>query len=251
MGQGVSVLLCIYDMPNEFYTFTRASAGYSFDAHRPLDPRLGDQVSAFLQIYKLQNPKATFETAVAAYDLFSWDVVPLLPDISLSQVPHPRVVIVVRAENAKEQAVHMRILLENLPESKKTLEDWFSEIERDKPSRKPARVSQIFNTTVYGGAANLVGTAEDSQVIFDVTTNDLSTLERVLSANSVSRQDITELEVALEEDPPPTSPSRFGPKVSAWLSKMVGKACDGSWGISVGAAGKLLADAITRYYGLQ
>jgi len=116
---------------------------------------------------------------------------------------------------------------------------------------EPTRVSQIFNTTVYGGAANLVGTANESQITFDVTTNDLSSLERVLRANNVSEQDIAELKTALEEDPPATSAGRFGPKVSAWVSRMVGKTCEGGWGIAIGAAGKLLADAISRYYGLQ
>ena len=116
---------------------------------------------------------------------------------------------------------------------------------------EPSRVTQIFNTTVYGGAASLVGTANDSQVSFDVTTNDLSSLESLLRATMVSEEDITELKEALQSDPRPTLPGRFGPKVSAWVSKMFGKACDGSWGIAIGAAGKLLADAISRYYGLQ
>lgn len=114
---------------------------------------------------------------------------------------------------------------------------------------EPAKVTQIFNTTVYGGAANLVGTASESQIIFDVTTNDLSSLERVLRANNVSDQDISELKVALQEDPPAKAEGRFGPRVSTWVSKMVGKACEGGWGISIGAAGKLLAEAISRYYG--
>jgi hypothetical protein len=115
---------------------------------------------------------------------------------------------------------------------------------------KPARVTQIFNTTVYGGAANVVGTATESQITFTVTTNDLPSLEKYLRENDVPDDDITSLKEALREDPP-IKGDRFGPKVSAWVSKMVGKACDGGWGISIGAAGKLLADAISRYYGLQ
>jgi hypothetical protein len=114
-----------------------------------------------------------------------------------------------------------------------------------------AKVTQIFNTTVYGGAANLVGSATESQITFNVTTNDFASLENVLRANSVSEQDITDLKAALEGDPPAKSAGRFGPKVSRWVAKMVGKACDGSWGIAIGAAGKLLAEAISRYYGLQ
>lgn len=249
MKHNETVLLFVRDVPNDFYTFTRLFAGYNFDTHRTMDLWLADGISSFLQVWKLQNPKANVEADARTYSLFSWDVVSLDPNASISEVPNPRIVLAIRAKDAITHAIHLRMLLESVPESKRTLEEWFSEVECDEPPQEPAKVSQTFNTTVYG-AANLVGVVSDSQVTFNVAANELISLKQLLRSNKVSERDITELLTALQEDPRPTSTERFGPNVSSWVSKMIRKSCEGSWGVAIGAAGKLLADAISRYYGL-
>jgi hypothetical protein len=126
------------------------------------------------------------------------------------------------------------------------------ETQKDSTSPSPDvnRVTQIFHTTVYGGAANLVGTASGSLISFNIGTNDFSSLETFLIANRVSPADIAELKTALESDPPPTAPETFGPKVSSWMGTMIEKAASGGWGIGIGAAGNLLSQAIAKYYGL-
>lgn len=126
------------------------------------------------------------------------------------------------------------------------------ETQKDSTSSSPDvnRVTQIFHTTVYGGAANLVGTASGSAISFNVGTKDFSSLERVLLASGVSTNDVGALKTALESDPPPTAPETFGPKVSSWIGQMIGKAAAGGWGIGIGAAGNLLSQAIAKYYGL-
>jgi hypothetical protein len=116
---------------------------------------------------------------------------------------------------------------------------------------EPARVSQIFNTTIYGGAATLVGNTTDSPITVNVVTSDLSSLEHALCQNGVPENDIKDLQAALEDDDRPKLKGRFGPKVSAWISGMIKKAAEGGWGLTVGAAGNLLADAISKYYGLK
>lgn len=112
-----------------------------------------------------------------------------------------------------------------------------------------SRVTQIFNTTVFGGAANLVGTATRSHIEFNIGPKDFPALERILSDNGVSSPEIQELRVAVEAEPEAKSGQEFGPRVSSWIGKMMGKAADGSWKIGVGAAGSLLAQAIAKYYG--
>jgi hypothetical protein len=114
---------------------------------------------------------------------------------------------------------------------------------------EPAKVTQIFYTTVHGGSANIVGAATASPVTFEIGTKDFSALERVLGEKGVPAEDINELKMALDTDPVPLSPEKFGPKVSSWIGKMVTKSATGGWQIAAGAAGKLLADAITKYYG--
>jgi len=113
-----------------------------------------------------------------------------------------------------------------------------------------SKVTQIFNTTVYGGSASLVGTVTDSNVMFEIITGDFETLGQTLRDNGVSEEDIEQLKDALESDEQPTSEGKFGPKVSSWIANMMQKAADGGWALGVGAAGNLLAQVIAKFYGL-
>ena len=112
------------------------------------------------------------------------------------------------------------------------------------------RVTQIFNTTVFGGSANLVGTSNDSSIEFNIGSNDFGAVESVLIQNGVAPADVLELRQALDADPVPLSAENLGPKVSGWIARMVGKAASGGWNISLGAAGNLLAQLVAKYYGL-
>lgn len=111
-------------------------------------------------------------------------------------------------------------------------------------------VTQIFNTTVYGGSANLVGTANASSVEFNIGMKDFVALADALSKSGVLEADISDLQVALREEPEAPTSKNFGPKVSGWIAKMIGSAASGAWGISLGAAGNLLATLIGKYYGI-
>jgi hypothetical protein len=115
---------------------------------------------------------------------------------------------------------------------------------------EPNRVTQIFNTIVYGGSANLVGTSNASSIEFNIGVKDFSALEQILIENGITQDDISELQAALDADPTPSTSGKFGPNVASWIAKMVGKAADGGWNISLGAVGNLLAQAISKYYGL-
>ena len=82
---------------------------------------------------------------------------------------------------------------------------------------EPAKVTQIFYTTVHGGSANIVGAATASPVTFEIGTKDFSALKRVLGEKGVLAEDINELKMALDTDPAPLSPEKFGPKVSSLI----------------------------------
>ncbi len=114
----------------------------------------------------------------------------------------------------------------------------------------PSEVTQIFTTTVYGGTANLVGSAHDSSVLSHVFINDFASLEKVLRENGIKHEDVTALRTAIESDQPPASPQRFGQRVSSWVATMTEKAANGTWQIGLAAAGSLLEKAIAKYYGL-
>jgi len=112
------------------------------------------------------------------------------------------------------------------------------------------RLTQIFNTTVYEGSANVVGAASSSTITFNITPGDWSSLERVLANHGLTEQDLAELRAALEADSAPRDAQTLGPKVSDWIAAMTKKAASGVWKIGLGVAGSLLAQSIAKYYGL-
>lgn len=119
---------------------------------------------------------------------------------------------------------------------------------------KSDRVTQIFHTTVYGGAMNLVGSATNSEIKLEIKQGDLNSLLKTLRESGVPEADLRDLSaIVTTETPPESKPGQqpaFGSKVSAWIGKMVKSAASGGWQVGVGAAGNLLAAAIARYYGL-
>ncbi|MDE0686937.1 MAG: hypothetical protein OXI61_02100 [Candidatus Poribacteria bacterium] len=117
-------------------------------------------------------------------------------------------------------------------------------------SLSPEKITQIFNTTVHSGTANLLGTANNSSVDFNIGLNDFESVRHALKNNNVSEEDIAELKKVLAESERPQSANQFSPKVNSWIAGMVKKTLDGTWNIGVGAAGELLADVISKFYGL-
>jgi len=83
-----------------------------------------------------------------------------------------------------------------------------------------------------------------------INKNDFESLSKCLEGHGVDVKDLEELKMAIETDPAPANSGTFGNKVSAWVGKMMGKASDGTWSISIAAAGNLLSTAISKYYGI-
>ncbi|MFT5719645.1 MAG: hypothetical protein ACI9T7_003860, partial [Oleiphilaceae bacterium] len=43
-------------------------------------------------------------------------------------------------------------------------------------------------------------------------------------------------------------PDQYGPEVKSWFNKMMAKAIDGTWAVSIGAAANLLASGLNKFY---
>ncbi len=119
-----------------------------------------------------------------------------------------------------------------------------------RPTSEVSRVTQIFNTVVHGGSANLVGTAISSTVNVGITAGDFESLARTLRENGLPEDRLSDLRSALQAEPTQSENGKFGPRVSAWISTTMQLAATGAWNIGLGAAGSLLANAISRFYGL-
>lgn len=113
------------------------------------------------------------------------------------------------------------------------------------------KVTTIFNTTILGGAVGALGNVQATNVnATNVNKGDVGSLRTVLSDCGVDSADIDDIQQALTDEATISSDGSFGPKVRAWIGKMIGKAAAGAWNIGVNAAGSLLAGTIRAFYGL-
>lgn len=103
---------------------------------------------------------------------------------------------------------------------------------------------------MQGVAGNVTGGTINQNNQMNIQKMDFDSLAKHLSENKVNFSDIQALQDAIELDPTPTEPNKLGSNVSSWIGNMIGKAANGSWDISIAVAGTLLAEAITKFYGL-
>ena len=123
----------------------------------------------------------------------------------------------------------------------------FSEEEKAIASKNQSAIS-IQN---FQGVLGDVSGGNISQTMsMTITPGNFDSLANYFRQQDVEEEDIKSLEMAITHDPEAKKAGAFGPKVSGWIGKMTSKAADGSWAISVGAAGSLLATAIEKFYGL-
>lgn len=140
-----------------------------------------------------------------------------------------------------------------------TILDWSLALEADgilgeellfSAKEKQAAMHNISIQNFQGVLGNIDGGSSVSQINTQkIEAANFSSLERHLTENGIGKEDVTELEHAVRQDPAPQSATQLGPKVSAWVGKMMGKAAAGSWEISIATAGGFLANALSKYYG--
>lgn len=104
---------------------------------------------------------------------------------------------------------------------------------------------------MQGVVGNVSGGTINQNNQLNIKKTDFDSLAKHLAENNVSFSDIQNLKDAIEIDPVPTEPNKLGEKVSSWIGSMVGKAASGSWDIGVATAGTMLAESISKFYGLS
>ena len=106
-----------------------------------------------------------------------------------------------------------------------------------------------------GSFQGILGDVDGSTVTqslnMSIEAGDFNRLKQQLTEAGITGEDLESLKEALDTDPKPTSPSGFGPKVSGWIGTMMTRAASGAWEVTLEAAGKLIPQAISAYYGLD
>lgn len=138
--------------------------------------------------------------------------------------------------------------------------DFVLEIEAENPDAGEAapdtmpipseQVTQIVNNHIYGNVGNLAAGQSFSQSsTATIVQGDFHTLEGALRSHEIDESDLAEIKNAIDQEPE-VKGQNFGPKVAAWIGKMVSKAADGTWKVGTTVAGTLLASYLKQYYGL-
>lgn len=120
----------------------------------------------------------------------------------------------------------------------------------EKEKEKAKSNSEINIQHFQGVLGDVTNSSIDQTMTMTITPGSFDSLSEYLKTHKVTDEDLKQLENAIRLDPEPTSRSKTGKKVSEWIGKMVQKAANGSWNIGVGAAGNLLASAISKFYGI-
>lgn len=117
--------------------------------------------------------------------------------------------------------------------------------------QKAASSMQIHIGQFQGVLGDVQNSTLTQNLEMTVSAGDFESLKGWLRSHGLSSADVDELQTAIESDPEPEGSNSFGPRVSGWIGKMVGKAANGAWQIGVAMAGTLLTKALAKYYGLE
>lgn len=113
------------------------------------------------------------------------------------------------------------------------------------------KISQVFHNTIYTNDGNVAigNTGSVKQTIINVKQGNLESLKEYLSELGINKQQISELEDAIERDGEPQE--EIGSEVSNWIMSITVFALKGGLSVASNLVASLLASAILRYYGMQ
>lgn len=109
--------------------------------------------------------------------------------------------------------------------------------------------SGISITHFQGILGDIHGGSVSQTMSMQITSGRFESLEKYLTSEGISSEDIKDLEKAVIQDPEQPVKGKFGDNVSKWVGRMVTKAAEGSWDISVSLAANLLSTALMKFYG--
>lgn len=114
-------------------------------------------------------------------------------------------------------------------------------------SEKQDHDSQQMVQQFFGGQNTFVSGHHNVVSVSGVAKGDYNSLY-ALTQRGLTHEDIVALQTALKTELE-TMGGKFGPKAQQWIDKMIEKAKDGIWDISVKEGRELLRVALERFYG--
>lgn len=119
----------------------------------------------------------------------------------------------------------------------------------------PERVSQVFNTTIYGNVGNFSEASQsvNQTVTINVSKNDLDSLKAYLSSAGIPKGEIQKLEVAIQKDSAEkvNKTQKLGNKVLAWIKLTSSQIKSEAIPVLKKVSANLITRAILEYYGID
>jgi hypothetical protein len=119
----------------------------------------------------------------------------------------------------------------------------------------PEKVSQVFNTTIYGNVGNISEASQNvnQTVTINVLQNDLNSLKAYLSSVGIPKREIQKLEEAIQEDSAEevNKNEKLGKKVFAWIKSVSSKIKNEAFPVLQSVSANLITQAILKYYGVN
>jgi hypothetical protein len=114
---------------------------------------------------------------------------------------------------------------------------------------KNSAINYIMNTTINGDG-NLVNTGDNASIeaVIHIQKADKNGLANVLRSNGIDETDISALLEIVDKDVPPEK-NKYSKGVAEWMTRLLNKSIAGSWQVGIGAAGGIIADALSAYFG--
>jgi hypothetical protein len=117
------------------------------------------------------------------------------------------------------------------------------------------KVTQVFNTTIYGNVGNMAdgSTNVTQSSTLQVYEHDFESLRNELIKLGLPSSEINELEVAIQEDEKTmvAKDKNLGNKVASWIGNLLTKSAKGSIPIIQNLSADLITKAILLYYGIE
>ena len=120
-----------------------------------------------------------------------------------------------------------------------------------KEAAKDIDAEGIFAKAVFGNHTTIqIGSNNIQNVTNHIKKGDFNSLAKELEKHGVEKEDLTELQIAINKDPAiEPGQTKLGPAVEGWKKRMWGKVVDTSWNVETGIAAGLLTDGLKAFYG--
>lgn len=113
------------------------------------------------------------------------------------------------------------------------------------------QVQQISQQIIYGNVSTAVAGGAGSQISVAVNERDSESFIIHLVKSGIPEKDASELAEIIATEEPSSVEEPFGEKAKKWLGSNLKKAAEGTWGVGVSVATKVLTEAALKYYGLR